>query len=189
MNTFLQVWSSFDIDDNNIIESMSELIQVWWWQPLSFRIKKEWLMMSEDSENPSEIAFYKLEKKHIVFNWLALELATVFNKIYNHLDTEVESVSLSLKYLVKWQGWNPIHIDAFDDTLTKDEYIYTNQQFSLFLSSSEDEEFVVFWKDSQKTIQKNIGSIMWFNPTQKHHHPDWHGSWILIIETILKTKI
>jgi hypothetical protein len=99
------------------------------------------------------------------------------------------SVSLSLRYLVPNQGGNPIHIDAWKDSMIKNGYIYTNQQFSLFLSATEDEEFVVFGDNDKKTIQRGNGSLMGFNPTQKHHHPDGHGSWIVIIEVILKTKI
>ena len=99
------------------------------------------------------------------------------------------SVSLSLRYLVPNQGGNPIHIDAWKDSMIKNGYIYTNQQFSLFLSATEDEEFVVFGDNDKKTIQRGNGSLMGFNPTQKHHHPDGHGSWILIIEVIIKTKI
>jgi len=191
MNVFLQVANSDNINEKNTIEGMSELMKVWGGQPLSFRISKSNVMMPEESNTPSEIAFYKLEKKHLVFKTLAEELGTVFKSFYKHekSSSELMSVSLSLRYLVPHQGGNPIHIDAWKDSMIKNGYIYTNQQFSLFLSATEDEEFIVFGDNDKKTIQSGNGSLMGFNPTQKHHHPDGHGSWILIIEVILKTKI
>jgi hypothetical protein len=191
MNVFLQVANSDNIHNKNILEGMSELMKVWGGQPLSFRISKSNVMLPEESNTPSEIAFYKLEKKHLVFKTLAEELGTIFKLFYNYNKNNAEllSVSLSLRYLVPNQGGNPIHIDAWNDSMIKDGYIYTNQQFSLFLSATEEEEFVVFGENNQKTVQQGNGSLMGFNPTQKHHHPDGHGSWILIIEVILKTKI
>jgi len=191
MNIFLQVGDSNSQESENIIENMSELIKVWGGQALSFRISKSDVMVPQESNTPSEIAFYKLEKKHLIFKTLAEELGTIFKLFYNcnEYSSELFSVSLSLRYLVPNQGGNPIHIDAWKDSMLEDGYIYTNQQFSLFLSANEEEEFVVFGEDGTKTIQKGNGSLMGFNPTQKHHHPDGHGSWILIIEVILKTKI
>jgi len=191
MNVFLQVANSDNLNNENILDGMSELMKVWGGQPLSFRISKSNVMLPEESNTPSEIAFYKLEKKHLVFKTLAEELGTVFKSFYNYdkNNSELLSVSLSLRYLVPNQGGNPIHIDAWNDSMIKDGYIYTNQQFSLFLSAKEEEEFVVFGENNQKTVQQGNGSLMGFNPTQKHHHPDGHGSWILIIEVILKTKI
>jgi len=191
MNVFLQVANSDNINEKNVIEGMSELMKVWGGQPLSFRISKSNVMIPEESNTPSEIAFYKLERKHLVFKTLAEELGAIFKLFYNQekSNSELMSVSLSLRYLVPNQGGNPIHIDAWKDSMLKNGYIYTNQQFSLFLSATEDEEFVVFGDNNKKTIQRGNGSLMGFNPTQKHHHPDGHGSWILIIEVILKTKI
>ena len=191
MNVFLQVGDSHTKESNNVLESISELINVWGGQALSFRLSKSNVMVPHESDTPSEIAFYKLERKHLIFKTLAEELGAVFNSFYNtpEAQTELFSVSLSLRYLVPNQGGNPIHIDAWKDSMLEDGYIYTNQQFSLFLSANEEEEFVVFGEDGTKTIQKGNGSLMGFNPTQKHHHPDGHGSWILIIEVILKIKI
>lgn len=191
MNVFLQVGDSYVQESENIIENISDLINIWGGQALSFRISKSNVMVPQESSTPSEIAFYKLEKKHLIFKTLAEELGAVFKSFYNCNEegSELFSVSLSLRYLVPNQGGNPIHIDAWQDSMLDEGYIYTNQQFSLFLSANEEEEFVVFGRDGTKTIQKGNGSLMGFNPTQKHHHPDGHGSWILIIEVILKTKI
>lgn len=185
MNVFLQVGSSQNKDDS-ILNQMSELMNIWGGQALSFRLSKSNVMLPEISDTPSEIAFYKLEKKHIVFKTLSEELAVFFKSFYN---ADSLSVSLSLRYLVENEGGNPIHIDAWEDSLLKDGFIYTNQQFSLFLSAPENEKFIVFEKDGSKTIQSGSGSLMGFNPTLKHHHPDGNGSWILIIEVILKTKV
>lgn len=191
MNVFLQVGDSHLKESKNVLESISELINVWGGQALSFRLSKSNVMVPHESDTPSEIAFYKLERKHLIFKTLAEELGAVFNSFYNAPEgcTELFSVSLSLRYLVPNQGGNPIHIDAWKDSMLEDGYIYTNQQFSLFLSANEEEEFVVFGEDGTKRVQKGNGSLMGFNPTQRHHHPDGHGSWILIIEVILKTKL
>ena len=185
MNAFLQVGSS-QVQEGNILDRMSELINVWGGQALSFKLSKSNVMLPEESDTPSEIAFYKLEKKHIVFKTLAEELAVFFKSFYT---ADSLNVSLSLRYLVENEGGNPIHIDAWEDSLLKDGYIYTNQQFSLFLSAPESEEFIVFEEDGSKTVQSGSGSLLGFNPTLKHHHPDGNGSWILIIEVILKTKV
>jgi hypothetical protein len=185
MNVFLQVGSS-RAKEENVLDRMSELMEVWGGQALSFKISKSNVMIPEESDTPSEIAFYKLDKKHSMFKTLAEELGTFFKSCYQ---SESLTVSLSLRYLVENEGGNPIHIDAWEDSLLKDGYIYTNQQFSLFLSAPENEQFVVFEEDGSKTIQSGTGSFMGFNPTLKHHHPDGHGSWIMIIEVILKTKV
>jgi len=144
-----------------------------------------------NSDDPSEVAFYKLETKHEIFKRGAEELASAFRKLYDtdRDNSDIYSVTLSMRYLVPGKGGNVIHVDAWKDTTLSEGNLYTNQQFSLFLSVDEREEFVVYEKNGGKSVQKGYGSLMGFNPTQRHHHPDGHGSWILIIEVLKKQKI
>lgn len=184
MNIFLQVAEVKKT--GNIIEDFSELMHTWGGQALSFKMSRSNVMIPHESETPAEIAFYKLERKHQAFKRFAEELGTFFKQIFN---TNKLNVSLSLRYLVANMGGNPIHIDAWEDSILKDKIIYTNQQFSLFLHANNKEKFVVFNTDGTQVIQQGTGSLMGFNPTQKHHHPTGHGSWIMIIEAIIQNEL
>ncbi len=189
MNTFLQD-GDVRIDNQGRVE-MDQLITAWEGQKLTFRVNNTGIMEPINDDDPSEVAFYKLEARHNIFKRVAEELASAFRKLYDTKkdNSDIHSVSLSMRYLVPEKGGNAIHVDAWKDTTLSKGYLYTNQQFSLFLSTDEREEFVVYEKDGSKTMQKGDGSLMGFNPTQRHHHPDGHGSWILIIEVLKKQPI
>ncbi len=189
MNTFLQD-GDVRIDDQGRVE-MDQLITAWEGQKLTFRVTNAGIMEPINDDDPSEVAFYKLETRHNNFKRAAEELASTFRKLYGteQDNSDIHSVSLSMRYLVPDKGGNAIHVDAWKDTTLSGGYLYTNQQFSLFLSADEQEEFVVFEKGGRKTVQKGDGSLMGFNPTLRHHHPDGHGSWILIIEALKKQRV
>lgn len=107
MNVFLQVANTDNITEKNVIEGMSELMKLWGGEALSFRMSKSNVMVPEKSISPSEIAFYKLEKKHFIFKTLAEELGSVFKSFYSYENKnsfELTSVSLSLRYLVPNKG-------------------------------------------------------------------------------------
>jgi hypothetical protein len=98
------------------------------------------------------------------------------------------SLTIGARYLLPNTGGTPEHVDAMSAITKAKDGIMANQQFSIFLSAADGEEFIVRNPDGTETCQRTNLSMLAFSPTQNHRHPAGHGSWILVVEALLLTK-
>jgi hypothetical protein len=162
------------------------------WDGQVFRLAptSEGKLVPSLSGAPSELALYSLERKHTVFARMAAELRHLIAILYevHGSPTEVFSVTVGARYLLPDSGGTPEHVDAMTPVTTTGEGVIVNQQFSIFLAARDGEEFIVRNPDGSETCQTRNLSMLAFSPTQNHRHPRGHGSWILVVEALLRTK-